>query len=117
MLEKDKLHKQIEDALYNAFKNAMTKTMGMINEIAKSADSEGNIKSYTLEDMIEAFANEAKKCSDDIADSIDEYIKSAQITIGVGTILSTLPTLVSAAGPVSGKITISEPTTLIGSIK
>ena len=114
MLVKEQLRSKIEKAIYEAMKAAMKQ---MMDATTGCVGGDGNVsKKFSTDDIIEAFAGEAKKCSTDIATAIDDYIKSAQITMTPGTIISTLPTLVSPAGPVTGVITLASPLTLIKSI-
>jgi hypothetical protein len=114
MLVKDKLQKSIEDAVYNAMKSAMTEMMnattGCVNEDGKV------IKEFKSDEIVETFAKEAKSCASDIATAIDDYIKSATITLNAGTLMTPMPTLISPAGPVTGVITLAAPTVLSNSI-
>ena len=117
MLVKETLQKQIEVAMYNAMKNALIEMGKAMQDAANgSVDDNGN-SSFSPDVAIEKFANEAKKCSVDIANAIDSYIKSATITINMGTVITPIPTLVSPAGPVTGVITLATPTVLTNSIK
>lgn len=113
MLVKDKLEKSISDALEKAMKEAFAATF----EIDSSDDKEVQSALDKAKDKIsEKFAEKAKSCAGDIATAIDEYIKSAQITIGAGTNIIPGVGLVSPAGPVTGAIVTASPTILTDSI-
>lgn len=115
MLVKEQLQNSIESAVYNAMKSAMSE---LLNATTECVDSNGNVvKKYSIDDIVESFADKSKECAKDIATAIDEYIKSATITINTGTIITPLPGLISPTGPVSGIITLASPTTLMNSIK
>lgn len=111
MLNKNELQKQIEDALYNSFKNAMT---AVFNSTTETVDGNGKtIKTYTPDQISEIFANEAKRCSIDIADAIDIYIKSIQITINIeNNPMVVAAGLTSPSGPVAGTIILGAPAVL-----
>ena len=115
MLIKQNLQNSIENAVYNAMKSAMTE---LLNATTGCVDSNGNvIKQYNTNELIESFAGKAKTCANDIASAIDTYIKSATVTLNVGTLMTPLPTgLVSPTGPVTGVITLAAPTILTNSI-
>jgi hypothetical protein len=112
MLVKSVLEKQIETAIYKAMKDAFNDMNTQLN----NAKNLGDGSEFNPDSAIEAFANAASKCSSDIASAIDTYIKSAQIMIPIGTVMTPMPTLVTAAGPVTGVFTLAAPTTLLNSI-
>lgn len=100
MLNKTTLKERIEDAI----ETAMIKAFDAALLAAKCATEKDPIFNNNI---AEAFASEAKKCSDEIADAIDEFVRSAQLIIPAGTSFSQGSTLSSPAGPVSGSITFS----------
>ena len=114
MLVKQDLERKIETAIHDAMKSAI---LIMNEKMKESVNYSGDGSDFSINNAVDAFANEAKKCAEDIATAIDEYIKSATITLNIGTLIDTAPGfLVSPAGPVSGKIILSSPTTLQNSI-
>ena len=110
MLVKATLESDIKNALDKAMKAAFEAALKAIS----GATDDDNKKS--VDDVAKAFADEAQKCAGDIATAIDNYIKSATITLNVGTLMTPMPTLVSPAGPVTGAITLAAPTVLSNSI-
>jgi len=113
MLVKDKLQKSIEDALEKAMKEAFAATFEI--DSAEDSDVQGKIDEAKKK-ISEKFAEKAKSCAADIATAIDDYIKSATITLNAGTLMTPMPTLISPAGPVTGAITLAAPTVLSNSI-
>lgn len=114
MLVKSELKDAIEKAIEKAMKEAFAATF----EINSSGDKDVQSEINKAKDKIsKKFAEKAKTCASDIADAIDKYIKSADITLNTGTLITPLPGLVSPSGPVSGVITLAAPTTLMNSIK
>lgn len=109
MLVKEKFEAQLE----TIFKEAMTDAIiNSINTIRRSSDS-----AYISDSQVaEVFSNEFKTCAHKLADAIDSYIRSATITMNMGTTIIPMPTLTCSAGPVSGSITLASPTTLLNSI-
>jgi len=113
MLIKQGLEKQIASAIYDAMKSAMTE----MNKAMKNAvNASGDGSDYSMNNAIEVFANKAQACAGEIATAIDEYIKSATITINAGTLMVPLPGLMSPSGPVSGAIVLAVPTSMQNSI-
>ena len=114
MLVKEQLQSKIENAIHDAMKSAMIE----MNDAMKNAvNNDGDGSDFSVNSAINAFADKAKECAADIATAIDDYIKSATITLNVGTLMTPMPTLVSPAGPVTGVITLAAPTILTDSIK
>ena len=113
MLNKIELQAKIELAIYNAMKSALIE---MGNEMKRIAEGSKDGSDFSVDSAIEKFASEAKNCSSDIANAIDSYVKSARVTMNLGTIITPMPTLVSPAGPVTGTITLAAPTFLDGAI-
>lgn len=113
MLVKQDLEKKIETAIHDAMKKAMSE---MNKAMQNAVNGNGDGSDFSVSGAIDTFADEAKKCASDIASAIDEYIKSATITINAGTLIKPLPGLASPAGPVTGDITLAAPTTLQKSI-
>lgn len=113
MLVKEQLQIKIEKAIHDAMRSAMIE---MNNAMRSAVNNNGDGSDFSIDSAIDTFANKAKECAKDIATAIDEYIKSATITLNAGTIITPLPTLVSPAGPVTGAITLAASTTLTKSI-
>lgn len=109
MLVVENLKSQLEITFEQAMRDSLIKAF---KEISSSNDS-----SYVSPERVaDIFAKEFKKCAGDIANSIDSYIKSAQITMNLGTTLVPAPGLSCSAGPVSGTFTLASPTVLLNSI-
>ena len=114
MLVKQTLEKKIELAIHDAMKSAMIE---MNKAMKNTVNASGDGSDYSVDNAIDVFSNKAQECAKDIASAIDEYIKSATITLNVGTLITPTPgLLVSPTGPVTGTITLATPTTLQNSI-
>lgn len=109
MLVKSILEFNIEIALQKAMKSGFEAAL----QATANASENNQISSDQVAD---AFAQEAKKCAGEIATAIDNYIKSATVTLNTGTIITSLPTLISPTGPVSGAITVAAPVSLMNAI-
>ncbi len=109
MLIKPILQNKIESALEKAMKEAY---LAALQAVQDTSDK----KSVSQDKIASDFAAKAKTCAADIATAIDDYIKSAQITLNVGTLMTPMPTLISPVGPVTGVITLAAPTILMNSI-
>ena len=109
MLVKPLLQNQLETAIEKAMKDAYLAALAAVQDTTDK-------KSVTQDKIAGDFAAKAKTCAADIATAIDDYIKSAQITLNVGTLMTPMPTLISPVGPVTGVITLAAPTILLNSI-
>lgn len=109
MLVKAVLEQKISMALESAMSDALSKAL----EVANNTDQNRGV---SPSDVARAFAESAKSCAGDIAEAIDEYIKSATITLNAGTLMTPLLGLMSPVGPVTGVITLASPTTLTDAI-
>lgn len=115
MLVKQTLEDKIERAIHDAMKNAID---GMNKTMIKSVNNNGDGSDFSMNKAVDVFADESKKCAKDIADAIDEYIKSATIILNVNSQpIAIAPTLMSPTGPVTGSITLMSPATLSITIK
>jgi len=110
MLNKVALKTSIQLAIETAMMNAFQKALAT----GAKATKDNNI---TPMQVAKDFADEAKKCADGIANAIEIYVKSATIMIPMGTTFTSLPTLVSPTGPVTGALTLASPTMLLNSIQ
>lgn len=105
MLNINSLEQSIKNSLEGAFKDALMSTFDAV----KNGDE------VSPSDLAGKFSKSAGKYAHDIASAIDEYIRSAQITINTGTSLVGLG-LASPSGPVTGSLTLAAPTVLQNSI-
>jgi len=108
MLVKTKLEKAIKDAL-KSYTDA-------VSDVLDKVGSTDENKSVSINDIAKIFKDASNDCASAIADAVDEYIKSATITLNVGTLMTPMPGLVSPVGPVTGVITLAAPTTLTDAI-
>jgi histone H3/H4 len=109
MLVKVKLEKAIADALQN-YTDAISDVLNNVSDASEN-------KTVTANDVANVFKKASKDCASAIADAVDEYIKSATITMNMGTIITPGTGLVSPTGPVQGTIILAAPTTLMNAIK
>ena len=109
MLIKESLSLQISQAIFNAMKSAYIEALNT----SKNQSSDN----FNIDMVASAFADKAKECSKDIASAIDSYIKSAVITLPLGTTMTPIPSsLISPAGPITGTLTLGAPTMLFNAI-
>lgn len=104
----------LQEKISQIFKDTMSKAFVSALDAIESAGPNTKI---SKDDIAHAFADSVQECAGDLAYAIEDYLRSATITLSVGTIITPGPGLVSAVGPVTGVITLASPTTLTDAIK
>ena len=103
----------LKEQISNIFGDIMSKAFVSALDAIESADPNTKISKDTI---AKAFAKSVQEGAGDLAQAIEDYLRSATITLGTGTIITPGPGLVSAAGPVTGVVTLMVPTTLTEAI-